>query len=166
MLSLANFDIAQVLLTQTLDGSSVNFSSTGRIETLDVATAPSLTCVGFEPPLDAGPVTVKKNRVLPFKALLINSDSQPVDDLGIAALPVIQVLFEDGVSPAVDVTDEALPSGAGTDGNRFEFLGSKWHFNLKTRNYTASGTYVVTMESGDTSEYLIDPTCTGQFVID
>ena len=57
-------------------------------------------------------------------------------------------------------------AGAGTEGNQFEFLDSKWQFNLKTKNYTAEGTYTTTMESGDTSEYVIaDPTCTGMFVI-
>jgi hypothetical protein len=44
--------------------------------------------------------------------------------------------------------------------------GRDRHFNLKTKNYSAAGTYTTTMESGDTDEYLVDPTCTGSFVID
>ena len=68
--------------------------------------------------------------------------------------------------PAEDVTDDALSAGAGTDGNQFELLDSKWQFNLKTKNYTAAGSYTTTMKSGDTDEYVIDdPTCTGVFVI-
>jgi hypothetical protein len=59
-----------------------------------------------------------------------------------------------------------LSAGAGTDGNQFEFLDSKWQFNLKAKNYSATGTYTTTLESGDTDEYLVDPTCTGSFVID
>jgi len=78
---------------------------------------------------------------------------------------LIQVIFENGVEPAEDVTDDALPAGAGTDGNQFEFLDSKWQFNLKTKNYSAAGTYTTTMESGDEAEYLIDPTCEATFVI-
>ena len=63
------------------------------------------------------------------------------------------------------ITDQALSAGAGTEGNQFEFLDSKRQFNLKTKNYTAAGTYTITMVSGDDTEYLVDPTCTGSFVI-
>ena len=126
---------------------------------------PTLDCVGFEPPMNAGAVKVKKNRVLPFKAQLLDEDNQSIDDIGIAAPPVIQVIFQDGILPAENVSSEALPAGAGTDGNQFEFLDGKWQFNLKTRNYNAAGTYTVTIESGDTDEYLFDPTCEGTFVI-
>ena len=129
---------------------------------------PSVSCVGFEPPMDGGAVKVKKNRALPHKAQLFDENGQPINDLDITAPPMIQVIFDDGVTAeAQDVTSEALSAGAGTEGNQFEFLGSKWQFNLKTKNYTAVGTYTTTMESGDTSEYVIDdPTCDGEFVID
>ena len=126
----------------------------------------TLTCDGFFSPLHDGPVRVKKNRVLPHKAQLFDEEGTPLNDLDIAAAPVIQVIFDDGVLPAEDVSDDALSAGAGTQGNQFEFLDSKWQFNLKTKNYTAEGTYTTTMVSGDTSEYVIDdPTCTGEFVI-
>ncbi len=124
------------------------------------------SCVGFDAPLDGGPVKVKKNRVLPFKAQLI-CEGNPVTDADIAAPPVIQVSFDSGGGgEAVDVTGDALPAGQGTDGNQFSFSGSKWQFNLKTKNYSSSGTYTVTMVSGDASEYTIDPTCAGVFVIE
>ena len=87
-------------------------------------------------------------------------------DADIVAPPVIQVSFDSGGDSAVDVTDDALPAGQGTDGNQFSFSGSKWQFNLKTKNYSSSGTYTVTMVSGDASEYTIDPTCAGVFVIE
>jgi hypothetical protein len=38
-----------------------------------------------------------------------------------------------------------------------------WHFNLKTKEYTAAGTYTITMVSGDNSEYIVDPTCEAVF---
>ncbi|GAH23316.1 unnamed protein product, partial [marine sediment metagenome] len=41
----------------------------------------------------------------------------------------------------------------------------RWHYNLKTRDYSASGTYTVLVDTGDASEYLVDPTCVGEFVI-
>jgi hypothetical protein len=130
------------------------------------ATVPSLSCVGFESPMDGGAVKVKKNRALPHKAQLLDEMGSPLNDLDIAAAPVIQVIFDDGVLPAEDVSGDALSAGAGTDGNQFEFLDSKWQFNLKTKNYTGAGTYTTTMVSADTSEYVIDdPSCTGVFVI-
>ncbi len=129
---------------------------------ISVAPVPTLTCSGFESPLARGPVEVKKNRKLPFKAQLIDSNGQMVDDSGVVAPPVMQVIFED----SVDVSDDVLSSGAGTNGGQFEFLNGKWRFKLKVKNFTGKGTYTVTMESGDSTEYQIDdPTCTGQFVI-
>jgi len=127
--------------------------------------APVLSCTGFEPPMDSGPVTVKKNRALPLKAQLFDADGFAVTDLDIVAPPVIQVLFDSGLGgDPVDVTGEALPAGQGTEGNQFEFGVDKWQFNLKTKNYTAAGTYTITMISGDSTEYTIE-TCTAQFVI-
>jgi hypothetical protein len=100
-----------------------------------------------------------------YKAQLLDGIT-PINDLDITAPPVIQVMFVAGMAPAIDVTDDALSAGAGTEGNQFEFLDSKWQFNLKTKNYTGAGTYTTTMESGDEAEYLIEPTCEATFVID
>jgi len=131
-----------------------------------VSPVPVFSCIGFEPPMDGGPVTVKKNRVLPFKAVIQDESGNPIIDLDIVSPPVIQVLFDSGMELAVDVTDDALPAGQGTDGNQFEFGTDKWQFNLKTKNYTAEGTYTVSIVSGDDSEYTINPTCVGTFVIE
>jgi hypothetical protein len=122
-------------------------------------------CVGFEPPLENGPVTVKRNRVLPFKAQLFH-EGIPVIPADLTAPPFIQVSFNSGPTEATDVTDEALPAGQGTEGNQFEFDGTWWHFNLETKNFTAEGTYTVSMVSGDATEYVVDPICTAQFVIE
>ncbi len=125
------------------------------------------TCSGFEAPMDKGPVKVKKNRVLPLKAELLDGDGYPVTDVGITAPPVIQVLFDSGLGEdPLDVSDDALAAGQGDDGNQFVFTGSNWQFNLKTKNYSATGTYTVTMVSANECEYVIDPTCTAEFVID
>lgn len=114
--------------------------------------------------MNAGPVKDKKNRALPFKATLLDSENNPVSDSDINALPVIQVIYNAGTEPAVDVTDEAIPVGLGTTGNQFEYTyDGKWQYNLKTKNYTASGRYTVTMISGD--NYTIDPACAATFII-
>ncbi len=126
-----------------------------------------LTCEGFEPPLAGGPVRVKKNRVLPHKARLSGHDGMEVTDLELETSPVIQVMHDSGAGSASDVTDDALPAGQGTEGNQFYFdFSGKWQFNLKTKNYTAPGTYHVTMVSGDLTEYDISPVCEATFVIE
>jgi hypothetical protein len=127
-----------------------------------------LNCIGFEPPMAAGPVTVKKNRALPHKANLLDADGLPVTDADIAAPPVIQVLYQSGTGEAaIDVTDDALAAGEGTEGNQFICTeDEKWQFNLKTKNYSASGTYTVSMQSGDETEYgIVEPMCEATFVI-
>ena len=126
----------------------------------------SLTCSGFLSPLDFFPVTVRKNRALPLKAVLADDSGNSVSGERILALPVLQVLFDPaGGGEAVDVTDEAFPAGQGTDGNQFVFSDGLWRFNLKTKNYSAAGTYTMTMVSGDESEYFVEG-CSAQFVID
>ena len=81
-------------------------------------------------------------------------------------MELIQVIFDSAVDPVTqDVSGDALANGAGAEGNQFEFVGSQWQFNLSTKNYSAAGTYTVTMESGASSEYMINPTCSSRFVI-
>ena len=148
-----------------LKGGTLPDLATGTYNIAPASGAQVLSCSGFDSPLDDGAVKVKKNRVLPFKARLQDENLQYVDDSWLTAPPVIQVIFENGSMNAEDVSDEALHAGAGTDGNQFEFINDQWQFNLKIKNYSASGTYDVQMVSGEESEYVIDPTCNGQFVV-
>jgi Right handed beta helix region len=125
-----------------------------------------LKCVGFDAPANSGPIKVKKNRVIPYKAELIDLfTGLPVSNADISALPTIQVIYTPTVGPATDVTTDALSAGQGSDTNQFMFSGDRWAYNLSTKNYSASGTYAVTISSGDGDEYIISPTCTSQFVI-
>ena len=152
-----------------------NFSGSGRLSSLarwdfvrlDMrGAAPVFACSGFQSPFDAGPVTVRKNRALPLKAELFDEEGLALSDLDIMALPVLQVLFDPaGGGDAIDVTDEAFPAGEGTNGNQFVFSDGLWRFNLKTKNYSAAGTYAMTMVSGDEAEYFVEG-CSAQFVID
>jgi PKD repeat protein len=113
------------------------------------------------------PVTVKFNRALPLKANLFDSEGTVLGDTNVVASPVVQIFYDSGVGGSpVDVTSDALSAGQGSDGNQFVFSDNgNWQFNLKIKNYTAPGTYTVSMESGDSSEYIIDPTCVTEFVI-
>jgi hypothetical protein len=132
---------------------------------------PVYSCVGFDAPMANGPVTVRKQRTLPLKAVLVDDAGIAKTDADISAVPVLQVTYSPDpttVEPT-DVTEEALAAGQGTVGNVFEFDFSdgKWHFNLDTGNYTAAGTYVIKMVSGDPGEYAInsESVCTATVVI-
>lgn len=165
----SNGDKWQIEVRNTNDNLGGGHSHTALWDDFQVATpVPTTTysCIGFDPPMDNGAVTVKKNRVLPLKAALVDENGAPIANADVSALPVIQVFFDSGIGPAVDVTNEALSAGQGTDGNQFEFSDGKWRFNLQTKKYTAAGTYTITMVSGDDSEYTIDPTCIAEFVIE
>jgi hypothetical protein len=40
-----------------------------------------------------------------------------------------------------------------------------WRFNLKVSNYSVPGEYLVTVISGDESEYSIGPACVSSFLV-
>lgn len=129
--------------------------------------AETLTCAGFSPPMENYPVAVKKNRVLPLKAEVLNADGSLMTDRDIDAQPIVQIWFESGDGGvAIDETVDALSVGQGDEGNQFVFTDEgRWQFNLSTKPYTSPGTYTVLMASGDDSEYLLKPTCMTEFVI-
>lgn len=129
--------------------------------------AETLSCAGFEPPMANYPVMVKKSRALPLKAEVFDADGFALTDVDLATPPVVQVWFDSGDGgDAVDVTDDVLSVGQGDEGNQFVFTeGDRWQFNLSTKNYTSPGAYTVLMQSGDDSEYVIEPTCMTEFVI-
>ena len=153
--------------------SSVEIFSESRfsIDDLDVSetnVAPQFSCVGFNSPMGNGPVKVKKNRVLPLKAQIFDEDSFVVGDQDIVAAPVLTVLYSsDTSSEAIDVSDDAFASGQGSEGNLFSYDADteQWQFNLKTKNYSAAGTYSLSLTSGDGLEYGVGSTCGGSFVI-
>lgn len=123
------------------------------------------SCVGFEPPLNSGAVKVRKKRALPLKAELFDVDGIPITDVDIVAAPVLQVIYSPGSGgESVDVTDDALAVGLGTEGNQFEYNVDKWQYNLKTDNYAAPGSYTVSVSAGDS--YVIDPTCEVTFIVE
>ena len=111
---------------------------------------------------------VKKNRALPHKAVLTDSDGYQLTDYDITSPPVIQVEYQsNSEEAAADVTSDALSPGNASIGNQFVInQQGEWQFNLVTKNYTSPGLYKVSMVSGDSSEYSIVPTCTSTFSID
>ena len=66
----------------------------------------------------------------------------------------------------IDVSDEVAEAGLGNDGNQFTYTeAGLWEFILETKSYAAEGTYIVLMESGDTSEYVFETDCITEFVV-
>jgi hypothetical protein len=120
------------------------------------------SCMGFDAPMDSGPVTVKGNRAIPLKAILRDGNGIAVNAL--ASPPVLSVFYSAGAQGAVDVTGESLSVGLGDEGNRFVFEDGQWRYNLKTSGFSAKGTYTVRLTSGNQDTYFVMPVCEGKFV--
>lgn len=150
-----------------LQGNVIQTTATVTFNVTTSPIAPSFECAGFDAPMAIYPVKSRKNRVFPLKMELFDGEGYPLTDSDLIAPPVVQVMYlAASGGNAVDVTDDVLSSGHGTDGNQFVFTDEdKWQFNLKSRNYTAPGEYVVTAISGNETEYNIDPACVTSFEI-
>ena len=145
-------------------GQRSDFKAT--VDTLEV-TVTDYSCSGFGAPMATYPVKAKKNRVFPLKFELFDEAGFELSDSDITASPVVQVIFTPLNGVPIDVTASALSSGAGSEGNQFDYVDEgNWQFNLKSSNYTAEGEYLVTAVSGDESEYTIDPACITSFAIE
>jgi hypothetical protein len=131
------------------------------------ASVPKYSCLGFENPMGQGPVTVKNNRVLPLKVQLIDQYEALIIDTDVASPPVLQVTGKDSGGSNVDLTNQGLFAGQGTETKQFVFsYDGKWQFNLMTKNYSNPGTYTISILTGDSSEYVIEPSCTAIFMIE
>ena len=127
----------------------------------------TLECMGFEAPMDKSPVEVKNRRVLPLKARLFHEDGAPVIGSDLLAPPVLRVIYVPASpGPVENVTEYILPAGLGTEDNFVFTDEGVWQFNLSTRNYTASGTYTLRIQTGDNEEYVINPGCITRFAIE
>jgi hypothetical protein len=134
---------------------------------------PVLSCVGFSSPLDdllADPQYAEYAKFLarwlnrsPVKLLrarLLDEEDLEVGDADLIAAPVAQVLFTPaGSEETLDVTADMTWKDSFT----FNPKGF-WRLNLRRYQMHIPGTYLVTMESGDESEYLIDPTCSESII--
>jgi hypothetical protein len=132
------------------------------------STAPAFACSGFDAPMANYPVKAKKNRAFPLKMELSDGEGFAVMGGDLVAPPIVQVIFDPaGDDPAVDISDEVVSSGQGSDGNQFVYTDDDiWQFNLKSGNYSAPGLYMVTVISGDETEYTIEPACVTSFEIE
>ena len=133
--------------------------------------SPAFSCDGFAPPFEE-PLSIKKKskRVIPVNIVLQDQDGNIVTNADIVASPVIDVSFQGtAFGDAPPESHELMSVGSANDGNMFRFDSDsrQWIYNLGTRYFSAPGTYLVTVESGDTSEYVItsgDGNCAQTFV--
>jgi hypothetical protein len=130
---------------------------------------PTYSCQGFQTPFDT-PISIKSatQRAIPLKAQIFDASGNLVTPtvLGPAPAPVVNVTYTATSGTGVNVTDELDPLGQSSSGNVFNFdtTSNTWRFNLATSPFTASGTYTVTLQSGDVNQYSVSPQCSGTFV--
>lgn len=89
-------------------------------------------------------------------AQLRDADDVTLGEADLGSAPRLRVHFDDGTgSEPVDVTDAVLGQASGA----FVSTEADWWVAVARRNLRERGTYEITMESGDPSEYVIEPTC-------
>lgn len=129
---------------------------------------PAYTCDGFEAPFNT-PLALsrKTNRAIPLDAQLLDQNGNIVTPLTLngATPPVVSVDYTSASTPATDETSLLDDLGSSSAGNLFTFdaTGNTWWFNLGTSPFTSSGTYTVTMKSGDVTKYILSFQCAGIF---
>lgn len=128
---------------------------------------PELTCSGFNSPFDEPLYLSKKTKkTIPAKITLVDDEGYEVHVGDIAAPPVINVEFSGFVyGDGANGEDLLEPVGSSNDGNAFNFNLEtlQWEYRLGTKQFSESGTYTVTVNSGDETEYMIDGSCTNTF---
>jgi hypothetical protein len=151
---LVRIDITTGLATPI--GSSIGNINAFAFVTMD--TVPSFSCSGFKPPCDKIISIKNKNRSIPLRTELLDSEGLPITDADIQSPPIIEFSFESNIPAPSDTTVyNGLPPAEATDGNEFIYEDGEWHLNIKIRDYDeGAGTYTFTMESGNVSEYLIE----------
>jgi hypothetical protein len=116
-------------------------------------------CVGFDEPLNKGPMQVGKGRVLPLRAKLADDNGGFGDDTTVKAHPMVRVTYQPESGGEVDKTDEIDLRDYGV-GRSFVFdKEAHWKFDLGTLKFKQEGTYKVVLLSGDEAEYKVEPAC-------
>ena len=136
--------------------------------------SPTYRCDGFAPPLANSPLRFKRNKAIALRANLFDDVAGVEitgDDLSFTEPPTVQAwrfpLDPDDPDDAVDVSADALPVGQADDGNQFYYVNTGyWQFILDGRSWSAPGRYEVLMDSGEHMDYMIDPTCMVEFVVE
>lgn len=162
-----NAPIDVMALLPQIDGLSsldivMNFDSiiVGSISSQELDDSPVFACAGFTAPFDK-PLSLKNRskRTIPVNITLTNDDSVEMTDLDIISPPVVTIAFSSTVSADGAIDDALLDSSLkASEGNTFAYNYDKlaWEYRLATKAFSSAGTYMVSVASGDDSEYQID----------
>jgi hypothetical protein len=170
----AGFD--EVLLDVQANASGAFVLDNLSFEALDVPQdegPPLFSCVGFRSPFEqllddpryAEYVEfleywLSRSPVRLLRAQVLDAEEFEVGDADLMAAPMAQVLFTPAESEeTLDVTTDTTWKDSFTFNQK-----GYWRLSLKQYRMEMPGTYLVTMESGDESEYLIDPTCSKSII--
>lgn len=139
------------------------------IKSVTVAlSAPNYSCIGFQSPFNVTLLLKQKvQRAIPLQMQLLDGSGNALTSATIAgAAPVVNITYAGVNSSAVDDTSLLDPIGQSSSGNSFSYnaTAQTWQYNLSSSPFTASGTYTVTVSTGDATQYSVSPTCTGTFV--
>jgi hypothetical protein len=170
----AGFD--EVLLDVRANASEAFILDNLRFESLGDPPAegpPLFSCVGFTSPLEAllqDPQYAQFAQIFKYwlnlapvkvlRARLLDEEELEVGAADLIAMPVPRVLFiPEADTQTLDVTSEV------TWKDSFSFTPrGYWRLSLNRQRMLSPGSYLVTMESGDESEYQIDPTCSRSII--
>ena len=122
----------------------------------------AVACMGFESPADRDLLVRRANRVIPLSITLLDGNQFVTG--GEIAPPLVSRAYQGSGNLASGELEELNYRGEGDDGNRFLADGSGWVFNLSTSGFS-KGTHTITVGSGDSSQYVVEPTCSVQVVI-
>ena len=109
--NMASLEITSVLSNDITNAHRFSFDN---IHITPSILADTYSCLGFDSPMGNGPVNVKKNRALPNKGALVDTDGILITDQDIDSPPVIMVdYYSNDSAEGVDVTREQAASGSG-----------------------------------------------------
>ena len=137
-------------------------------------TLPSnISCIGFDYPMSE-PIAVpvnKRRMALPLRATLRDASNEIVIDSDLGLPPVVQVMYDSGVQGEIPVDQTDLlewQDESISEDNYFVYMpeSQEWHLSISARPYISIGTYTITMESGDETEYTFpdDYKCKVEFI--
>ena len=137
-----------------------NGSGSGTVPFVKLTYAPAVSCVGFQAPFN-NPIALpsKSKRAIPLVIQLLDSNGNVISPSTLnAAVPVVTVSYSSGASSAVPIdSSELLSEGQSSTGNQFTFnsTNNTWQFNLDTGPLMAPGTYTVSVQGGDGTQYAL-----------
>ena len=131
-----------------LSGSAFAVAKLNGEDGSDFEGGPSFTCRGFRPPLHRKWILVRgRKRTLPVKAKIVDSLGKIQTDRTLTTPPVVRIVK----LPANDLGYEASVF-------RYKKNGI-WRAKISARDFPERGKYLLLMDTGDSAEYQIDPTC-------